>query len=91
WARAHPDLARKFVAVMAETAKWANGHHAETAKMIVALTKMPPDVANKMERAYYGERLDPALIQPVIDATAKYGAIPKAFPAAEIIDADALR
>jgi NitT/TauT family transport system substrate-binding protein len=91
WARAHPDLARKFVAVMAETAKWANSHHAETAQMIVALSKMPPDVANKMERAYYGERLDPALIQPVIDATAKYGAIPKTFPAAEIIDADALR
>jgi hypothetical protein len=44
-----------------------------------------------MERAYYGERLDPALLQPVIDATAKYGVVAKAFPAAEIIDADALR
>ena len=90
WARAHPDLARKFVAVMAETAKWANANHARTAVMITALAKMPPAVASRMERAYYGERLDPALLQPVIDATAKYGAIPKSFPAAEIIDADAL-
>jgi hypothetical protein len=30
-------------------------------------------------------------LQPVIDATAKYGVVPKAFPAAEIIDANALR
>ncbi len=42
-----------------------------------------------MERAYYGERLEPGLLQPVFDATAKYGVIPKAFPAAEIIDPSA--
>jgi NitT/TauT family transport system substrate-binding protein len=91
WARKHPDLAKKFVAVMNETARWANANHTESAKILSAIAKMPPDVANKMERAYYGERLDPVLLQPVIDATAKYGVISKAFPASEIIDASALR
>ena len=91
WARKHPDLVKKFIAVMAETARWANANHARSAQILSAISKMPPAVANKMQRTYYGERLDPALLQPVIDATAKYGVVPKPFPAVEIIDAAALR
>jgi NitT/TauT family transport system substrate-binding protein len=90
WAAAHPDLVKKFVAVMNETAKWANANHPATALILASVAKMSPDVTTKMERAYYGERLDPALLQPVIDATAKYGVIPKSFPASEIIDANSL-
>jgi hypothetical protein len=48
-------------------------------------SKLPLETALRMHRAYYGEKLDPALIQPVIDATAKYGVIDKPFPAAAII------
>jgi NitT/TauT family transport system substrate-binding protein len=91
WARKHPDLVKRFIAVMDETAHWANVSHAQSAVILSAVAKMPPEVANKMERAYYGPRLDPALLQPVIDATAKYGVISKSFPASEIIDANALR
>jgi NitT/TauT family transport system substrate-binding protein len=87
WAAAHPDLVKKFAAVMNETAKWANANHDKSS---VILAKMAPELTAKMERAYYGERLDPAMLQPVIDATAKYGVIPKPFPAAEIIDPNAL-
>ena len=90
WARSHPDVAKKFVGVMLETARWANANHAQSAQILSTIAKMPPEIANKMERAYYGERLEPGLLQPVIDATAKYGVVSKAFPAAEIIDANAL-
>jgi hypothetical protein len=38
-----------------------------------------------MQRAQFATQLDPALIQPVIDVSAQFGVIPKAFPAAEII------
>ena len=91
WARKHPDLAKKFIAVMSQTARWANANHTQSAQILSTIAKMPVDVANKMERAYYGERLEPALLQPVIDATAKYGVIAKPFPAAEIIDPAAMR
>jgi NitT/TauT family transport system substrate-binding protein len=90
WAAAHPDLVKKFIAVMGDTARWANANHAASAQILATVSKMSPDVTSKMERAFYGERLDPALLQPVIDATAKYGVIPKAFPASEIIDPSAL-
>ena len=91
YAAAHPDVIKKFVAVMLESARWGNANHAQSAQILVGVNKMPSEVAAKMERTYYGEKLLPALLQPVIDAAAKYGAIAGTFPAAEIISAYALR
>lgn len=91
WVDKNPDLAKRVVAAIAETAKWANGNHARTAKILSEVGKLPLPVAEKMQRAAYGESLTPSLIQPVIDASAKYGAIAKAFPASEIISPLAVR
>lgn len=83
WAKAHPDLVRKFAGVMERTARWANTHRAESAKILEQSTKIQlgPHVA----RATYAERLDVRDLQPVIDASAKYGALTAPFPAAELI------
>jgi len=83
WARAHPDLVRKFADVMAQTARWANAHQSDSAKILEQYTKtqLGPQVA----RAAYAERLDVRLIQPVIDAAARYGAIASPFPASELL------
>lgn len=83
WARAHPDLVRKFAAVMAQTARWANTHQAESAKILAAYTKV--QLGPQVVRAAYAERLDSNEIQPVIDAAARYGALAAPFPAAELI------
>jgi NitT/TauT family transport system substrate-binding protein len=91
WASKHPDAVKKLVGVFAEAARWGNANHEKSAQILVKASKMPPEVANKMIRAYYGERLDAALLQPVIDACAKYGTIAKPFPAAEVFSAVALR
>lgn len=91
WAAAHPELVRKFVAVMSQTAKWANVDHPDSAQILIKISKMPPDLANRLIRAYYGERLEASLFQPVIDGAAKYGVIPKSFPAVEIFNPAALR
>ena len=48
-------------------------------------TRRPPD----MKRATYGETLDPALMQPLIDATVKYGTLKTAFPAIELVAPEA--
>jgi NitT/TauT family transport system substrate-binding protein len=34
WVTANPDAAKRFVAAMHETARWANTHHTETAKIL---------------------------------------------------------
>lgn len=83
WVAAHPDIVRKFDLAMDQAARWANAHHGETAKMLEELSKQT--VAPNTHRVFYSERLDPADIQPVIDASAKYGALAAAFPATELI------
>ena len=83
WANNHPDLVRKYVAVMAQTAKWANTHHPESAKILAAETKTP--VAAGTVRVIFGETIDPAKIQSLIDAAAKYGVLKARFSASDII------
>jgi NitT/TauT family transport system substrate-binding protein len=91
WAAKNPDVVRRFVVAMNETAKWANANHNLTAPILSRISKVPLDVTMKMGRVAFGEKFIPAEYQPVIDACAKYGAIPKSFPAAELINAAALR
>jgi hypothetical protein len=38
-----------------------------------------------MTRLEFADRLDPQLIQPIIDASARYGFLPQAFPAASLL------
>lgn len=85
WASAHPDLVRKFQESLRETAAWANKNHDKTAEIIAREARISPAVAHSMQRSVYPESLDPALIQPVIDVTAKYGGLTAPFPASEMI------
>lgn len=82
WTAAHPDVAKKYIAVMQQVARWANTHQEESLKMLSDVAKVT--YPKNMHRATYGETLDPALFQPVIDNAAKYGAISASFPATEL-------
>ena len=65
WVTANPDAARRFVAAMHETAKWANTHHADTAKILSPLSGVPLATFNLMEHTTYTDLLTKALMQPV--------------------------
>jgi NitT/TauT family transport system substrate-binding protein len=84
WARAHQDEVRKFQAAIRETAIFANKNHDRTAEILVRVAHADPSLVRASVRAEYGERLDPAQLQPLINTTAKYAGIP-AFPATDII------
>jgi NitT/TauT family transport system substrate-binding protein len=86
WAKDHPDLAARFIAVMHETAVWANQkqNQAKSAAILVKYTKIDPALVSSMIRARYGEQLTPALLQPEIDITAKYSNFTP-FPAQNLI------
>lgn len=85
WAKAHPELVRKFADAIRATADWANKNHAASAAILARETKIAPEVANTMVRSVYPETSDPKLMQPMIDVAAKYGALSAAFPASELI------
>jgi NitT/TauT family transport system substrate-binding protein len=86
WLQANPTVAARFVSAIREASVWANSHQKESAAILVKYAKLDPTVAASMARATYGTTpLSPAMMQPVIDASLKYGAIDKSFPASELI------
>ena len=84
WAKAHSDLVRRYVAAMQAAAVWANAHHDQSAEVLIEIAHLKPDVVKSMTRSVYGDKLDPAQIQPVVDVTAKYTGVPT-FPATKLI------
>ena len=81
------ETIRRFRVAIAKAAAWANAHPAESAAILVRYTKMTLETVRTMRRATYDTSgtLDPAMIQPVIDASAKYGTLSRPFPASELI------
>ena len=82
YAKAHPDIVKKFVAVMAEAARWANTHQRESAQILEKWTK--GHVLPGMARVVYADRLSVAQVQPIIDASARAKALKASFPATEL-------
>ena len=77
WLARNADAAAKFVAAMRQIARWANAHQHESAPILSRYTKILPEVAATMARARYDEspRVEPAVLQPVIDVMVKYGSL----------------
>jgi NitT/TauT family transport system substrate-binding protein len=82
----HPDVVRSFARVVAASAAYTNAHHAETAQIMADYTSVPLPVIMQMTRAVEGTRLIETQIQPLIDASLKYGTIKRSFPARDLID-----
>lgn len=82
FARAHPDVVKKFAAAMAEMAVWANKNHDATAQILEKYSHTPVNPAT--HRMYYPEHLSAPEMQPLIDAAAHYGVLKAPFPAKEL-------
>jgi NitT/TauT family transport system substrate-binding protein len=87
WIAKNPEAVRRFRSAIQKTAIWANAHHDKSAEILLKYLKLDPDVAKNMRRAAYDTSgtLNPGLMQPVIDAAARYGTLTKSFPATELI------
>jgi len=87
WIDGNPATAKKFIVAMRTAANWANQprNQAASGAILGKYTKIAPETIAKMQRAQFASRLEPAMLQPVIDVSAYYGAISTAFPAGEII------
>jgi NitT/TauT family transport system substrate-binding protein len=83
----NPAALKRFTEVIYATARWANVHRTDSAKILVKYAKMDPAAVNGMARCRYAESLDVKLIQPALDAAVKYGVLDHAMQASEIIGA----
>jgi NitT/TauT family transport system substrate-binding protein len=73
WAKEHPDALNRFIAAIHEAGVWANANHPKSAEILLKYAKMDPELAKSMVRIHYGDRLNAAFMQPVINVAAKYG------------------
>jgi NitT/TauT family transport system substrate-binding protein len=87
----HSDAMARFAKAMHESAMYNNSHLAQTAGLVSSFTSVPPDVIVRTVRSLDGEYVAARYIQPLIDFAAKYGMIPQAFPAEDIISPAALK
>jgi len=84
WAKAHPNLVTRFAGVIHEASVWANKNQEQSGQILAKYTRIDPTVVATMARGRYAEQLTPSVMQPGIDASAKYNNF-TAFPASELI------
>ena len=90
FATSHADLLSRFRGGIAEAARYAVAHKSEMVPIIADYTKMSTQAVAKMP-LNVAAGIDLTMLQPVVDFAAKTKMVPKAFPATEMVDPNALR
>jgi len=85
WLKANPVAAKRFADAIYETAKWANGHHDDTAQLLAKYAKIDIAVLRTMARCPYGETLTPANLQSAYDLAYKYKVFDRPVDANDVI------
>jgi NitT/TauT family transport system substrate-binding protein len=84
YVKGHVDDVRKFRGALAQAATWANANPDQTALILERIARVTPEMLQAANRAQWTTTFDPALLQPLIDMTARYGNFPT-FPATDMI------
>ena len=87
----HSEAMVRFARAMHESALYNNAHLRQTVGLVSSFSDVPADVIAHSVRSIDGVYVSPQYIQPLIDFAARYGMIPHAFPAEEIISPVALK
>jgi NitT/TauT family transport system substrate-binding protein len=85
WLQANPATAKKFVAGIYATARWANTHQSDSAGIIARVAKLDPSAVALMTRAYFATSNDPKYVAAPLDFSYKYGLLPRAVSTAEFM------
>lgn len=85
WPTKSPEVAKRFLSALYETARWCNSHRDETAVMLSQLAKIDLARVKAMARTSWATSIDPSLMQPVIDLAVTYGLLPRRVAAADLI------
>ncbi len=91
WAAANRVAVERFAQVIHDANVYVEAHGAETIPLIASFVGVDPATLAHSTRPTRAPYLVAAEIQPVIEILVKYKAIPKSFPASELISPYALR
>jgi NitT/TauT family transport system substrate-binding protein len=82
YAKSHAELIKKFSKAVLDAGKWANSHRDEAAAIMAKYAKSS---GKSTGHAVYPETFKARDLQPLIDASAKYGALKSSFNAADLV------
>ncbi len=85
WVKANREAARRFAAVMYETAHWANANHARSGEILQKYAKIDQATIARMTRTTFAENLSPALIDPSLQWAARLKFTDRLVSAKEMI------
>jgi NitT/TauT family transport system substrate-binding protein len=88
FAAKNPAAIESFIRVMREASTYGNGHHAETAGLLLSYLNIQVPLNS---RILLGVRFNPAQIQTLIDLQVRYKMLPGPMSATELIFPAALR
>jgi NitT/TauT family transport system substrate-binding protein len=80
----HRDVVERFERVVRDANVYVAAHETETIPLIAAYTGIEPAKLAQMRHPERPAYLNAGELQPLIDAAARYGFIPKPFPAREL-------
>jgi NitT/TauT family transport system substrate-binding protein len=86
----NPAVVKKFSTIVGRASAFCNDHPEQTVGLLAAFSKIDAAVIAHAPRDKYDLTLVPSDLQPLIDASARYGVIPRSFDAREFIDPNAL-
>jgi NitT/TauT family transport system substrate-binding protein len=87
YAAKNPDIVRRFVTGLQEATRYEYTHQSQMARYLAPFLHVDEASLAAFPRTTDGLTLDPNDYQPVIDIAARYGLIPKAFSAGEMLTA----
>ncbi len=85
WASAHKRELQAFRDVLHTAGQYVSDHETDVYPLTAKFTGLPVEVVAKNKPSVRALSLDPRLIQPYIDAAAKYKFIPQQFNARDLI------
>jgi len=85
WLAQNAGLARRFVAALYDTARWANANRAQTAALAAKYTGLDASFIARTHRTEFATALDAGQVQAVLDAAVANKLIDRPTSAADVI------
>jgi NitT/TauT family transport system substrate-binding protein len=85
WVSQHRDAALRFADVIRVAGEYANSHYESLFPLISSYSKVTVDVLSKTNRPHFPAGISPTSIQALINVAVKYGEIPSAIRAQDVI------
>jgi len=83
YAKAHPDVVKKFARALLQAGQWANHNHDAATAILEKYSKATP--VKTANHAIFPETFKASDLQPLLDASTKYGALKAPLAASDLV------